>query len=84
MMFSVVYSTNEVYISAIALPVELINFAGKETKQGNQLEWETTSEINNRGFEVFHSKDGVKWTKLEFIQGHGTSLITQHYIFLDK
>lgn len=34
------------------LPIRLVSFTGKSTEKGNQLNWETSSEINSSHFEV--------------------------------
>lgn len=39
------------------LPVELLSFNGEVKKQFNLLKWETTSEINNRGFFIERADD---------------------------
>ena len=41
-----------------ALPVSLINLNGETVGNNDQLNWTTTEEINNAGFEVQHSADG--------------------------
>ena len=65
------------------IPVELIVFTGKATKAGNQLLWQTASEINNKGFNVERSEDAKSWETLGFVAGNGTTLETQNYTFLD-
>jgi hypothetical protein len=47
-----------------ALPVELSRFEGNTKATFNELTWQTTSEINNNGFEIERSKDGVRFEKL--------------------
>ena len=66
--------------SGVILPVELTQFAGFLTdEQAVQLIWETTTEINNRGFEVEHSLDGRDWKPLTFVEGQGTSYDVHEY-----
>src|SRR5699024_10629487 len=43
----------------ITLPIELLSFKGKLTKENkNTLEWVTASEINNAFFTIENSRDG--------------------------
>ncbi len=57
------------------LPVQLINFEGKQTSKAINLHWETTEESNTKGFDLEHSLDGVNFTFLSFLvsttNGHG-------------
>jgi len=41
----------------------------------------TASEINNEGFEVQISQNGIDWKKLGFVEGNGTSLDEHQYEF---
>lgn len=71
-------------VSSAVVPVELLSFTGKITERGNLLNWETASEINNKGFHVQRSiDDGFTWETLGFKEGKGTTLETQTYNFLD-
>lgn len=65
------------------LPVSLISFEAKRQGYGAALNWQTSSEINNEGFEVQRSKDGVSWTKIGFVNGHGNSEIIRDYNYGD-
>ena len=68
---------------ASGLPVTLINFEGAAQPEGNQLSWQTASEINNEGFEIQRSRNGSSWEKLTFIQGMGTSFTGKTYAYID-
>ncbi|MBK8880357.1 MAG: hypothetical protein IPN74_18135 [Haliscomenobacter sp.] len=68
----------------VALPVELMSFIGAWTEGGVRLEWETGSEINNEGFEVQRSSDGIEFTALEFVPGAGSTEVARQYGFLDE
>lgn len=52
----------------IPLPVQLINFSGKQFASDNLLTWNTASEINNAGFNLQYSKDGIHFTDLQFVE----------------
>jgi hypothetical protein len=67
-----------------ALPVELSRFEGNTKGTFNELTWQTASEINNKGFEIERSKDGVRFEKIGFVEGNGTSRTIQNYTFDDK
>ena len=76
-----------------ALPVELAGFEAVADGQTALLSWATASETNNAGFEVQHrapagapasasnGEAGAAWQVLGFVEGHGTTLETQHYQF---
>ncbi len=65
------------------LPVTLIRFTGERIEYGNQLNWTTSSEINNQGFQVERSIDGKIFTKIGFVKGNGTTNTKQTYQFID-
>ncbi|NJN77002.1 MAG: hypothetical protein HC803_00630 [Saprospiraceae bacterium] len=46
-----------------ALPVELASFQGQAVDKGNLLTWRTISEIQNRGFDVERSTNGIDFQK---------------------
>ncbi|MEM1328080.1 MAG: T9SS type A sorting domain-containing protein [Bacteroidota bacterium] len=66
------------------LPVELLYFRGEMIKNQAVLSWETTSEINNEGFYLERSLDGVLFTAIDFIKGAGNSLVNQKYTYTDQ
>jgi len=66
------------------LPVELLSFEAIADGGLIQLEWTTASELNNEGFEVYHSVDGVDWSVLDFVQGHGDSENLISYVYDHK
>ena len=66
------------------LPVELVSFTGKAIDKGNQLNWETANEFNNKGFDVQKSNNGKDFENIGFIEGNGTSTTTHNYELLDE
>jgi len=66
------------------LPVDLVSFTAKRITNNVQLDWQTASEENNKGFEIEHSIDGRGWTKLNFVDGRGTSNTKNDYQFIDR
>jgi hypothetical protein len=67
------------------LPVELINL--QATPVNNQyinVEWATSVEVDNQGFELQRSADGVNFEALAWIDGAGNSLSEQYYTYDDR
>lgn len=58
----------------LALPVELLNFEAKEVENRKvNLEWQTSSEVNNDYFEVHRSIDLESWELVTTVDGAGNS-----------
>ena len=67
------------------LPVELMNLqAVLLDNKTTQLTWQTASEVNNEGFDIERSKDGQHWEIIGFVDGHGTTQVTQRYTIIDE
>ncbi|NIJ53242.1 T9SS type A sorting domain-containing protein [Dyadobacter arcticus] len=66
------------------LPVTLISFSGKNIPEGNLLEWQTSSELNNAGFSVESSLNAKKFAEIAFIEGNGTVNTTKNYSFTES
>ncbi|MGZ5302537.1 MAG: T9SS type A sorting domain-containing protein [Bacteroidia bacterium] len=74
-------STSPVY-PITALPVEFISFTA--TKQSNEmamLNFATAWEINNAGFEVERSTNGISWNNIGFVAGNGNATEINNYAF---
>ncbi|MCF0069654.1 T9SS type A sorting domain-containing protein [Dyadobacter sp. CY261] len=67
-----------------ALPVNLISFSGKASSEGNLLLWSTAEEVNNEGFEVERSTNGVRFEKIGSVTGKGMTSARVDYQFVDK
>ncbi|MFN4084243.1 MAG: T9SS type A sorting domain-containing protein [Bacteroidia bacterium] len=65
------------------LPVSLTYFKGKAIDNNVILNWQTASEINNAGFFVERSLDGLNFYEIGFINGKGTTNQTTNYNFTD-
>lgn len=67
------------------LPVTLLGLSA--TPQDNSkviVKWSTSSEINNKGFEVQRSLDGRNnWQTIAFVQGAGDSYTVRNYSYTD-
>ena len=77
-------NTLRVTVTAVALPVEMVRFNGKQMEQNVLLDWETASEKNNSGFFIERSADGRNWNEIGFVGGNGTSNVPHTYTFIDK
>lgn len=66
------------------VPVELSFFNVQHNSFEIVIDWQTASEINNKGFEISRSTDGKLYTLLEFINGQGSSTEKSNYLFIDK
>lgn len=65
------------------LPVTLLNLSATPVTRKVTLKWTTSSEINNRGFDVQRSDNGVNWASVGFVAGAGNSNFTISYNFTD-
>jgi hypothetical protein len=70
--------------SMIILPIELVSFTGQVTADGNLIEWETSSELNNDYFEVERSDDGEHFLPISTVSGHNNSIESHTYQFIDR
>jgi len=72
------------------LPVTLTSFTANAIKRDAVLEWKTSMEINNKGFEVERSKKDestgsfTPWEKIGFTDGKINSNTETSYSFTDK
>jgi hypothetical protein len=65
------------------LPVTLVRFTAKKQDNGVKLDWQTSEEINNQGFEIERRLDRGMWEKIGFVDGSGTTRENNAYAFLD-
>lgn len=68
------------------IPVELVALRATATEEGALLTWQTASETNNAGFDVERRTDveeDTSWTKVQFVDGQGTTSRPQTYRFED-
>ena len=71
--------------SGLALPVTLLYLTA--TPKDNsyiELDWATASEINNKGFEIERSTDGVSYQHIGWVDGHGNSNAHITYTLNDR
>lgn len=69
-----------------AMPVEMMAFTSSVNKDNVILNWQTATEENNRGFEIYRSiKDSkTEWFKIGFVNGNGTKHTPTNYTFTDS
>lgn len=71
----------------IVLPDEQLLFSGYKDGNRNQLKWTTNNEINNKGFEVQRSADGINYSSIGFVNSianGGNSTSALQYTFTDN
>src|SRR5205085_1269421 len=64
------------------LPVSLMNLSATPALNKVTVRWTTSSEMNNRGFDVERSDDGVNWAMIGFVQGAENSNSMKSYSYL--
>ena len=69
---------------ATILPVTLIDFTAIANKKTILLSWSTALEINNKGFALERSTDGINFKQIGYVFGKGTTSLTQDYNFTDN
>jgi len=67
-----------------ALPVELTSFNAAIRNGLVDLKWETATEVNNYGFEVERKSTNADWSKIGFVEGHGSTNSPKYYSYSDK
>lgn len=77
-------TVNSSVCNSNALPVTLTNLSATPKDNSIILQWGTSSEINNLGFEVQRSKDGAAWSMLGFVNGAGNSTAAIKYSYTDE
>jgi hypothetical protein len=65
------------------VPVELTSFTISVSNENITLNWTTSTETNNRGFEV-EKLFGSDWTVIDFVEGNGTTTEPKSYSFRDE
>ena len=69
----------------VPLPVELTSFVSFVNRNDVSLNWTTSSEINNAGFDI-ERKSSVSndWQKVGNVSGHGTISTPSEYTFTER
>jgi hypothetical protein len=66
------------------LPVELASFVSSVNGRNVELNWATTSETNNSGFDIERSSVSGSWTKVANVAGNGTTTSANSYSYTDR
>jgi hypothetical protein len=67
------------------VPVELSSFTANVINNKVHLEWSTSTETNNLGFDIEHSYDNNQFVRLDFVSGSGTTTENKSYSYtVDK
>ncbi|MBK8552936.1 MAG: T9SS type A sorting domain-containing protein [Ignavibacteria bacterium] len=67
-----------------AQPVELASFVASTNANSVTLNWATTTETNNAGFDIERSSVNGSWTKIANVAGNGTTTSPQSYSYTDR
>lgn len=73
------------FVCNTILPIELSYFNLFKLKYNNvKINWETKTELNNDFFTIERAVDDLKWEKIAFIKGSGSSNQANFYQYIDK
>ncbi|OFX58128.1 MAG: hypothetical protein A2046_10365, partial [Bacteroidetes bacterium GWA2_30_7] len=78
---SEIQTISETKSKIITLPVELTDLKGKLENNNVIISWFTLSEISNSGFYIHQSTDGINYSEIGFVNGHGTVNDINYYSF---
>ncbi len=70
--------------TASTLPISFKSLTAKPLQNGVIVSWKTTSELNNKYFDLQRSTDGLTWEVIAKIDGSGTTNKEINYSFLDR
>jgi hypothetical protein len=73
--------------TCVPLPVSFMSFNGLKEAEVHLLKWQTTTEINNTGFELQRSADGISFEKIAFVASkanRGNSNVKLDYLYRDN
>lgn len=83
------YACNEGYtpipssILLTPLPVKIKTFTADLNINLPLISFTTASEINNAGFDIERSSNGIDFEKIGWVDGHGSTTEEKHYTFVD-
>jgi hypothetical protein len=76
--------TSSNWVSASALPVNLVSFTGSNREGANLLQWSTASEQNSSRFEVQRSENGNDFNTIATVAASGNSDKLVSYQYEDR
>lgn len=71
-------------VDVSVLPVKYLSFIATKKTDYVQLNWSTSTEINNKWFEIERSTDLTNFEKIGMVNGAGNSNTVKNYLFNDK
>lgn len=80
------WAPNKIVTVSNIIPVELMSFTAQVISNRVKLNWATSTEINNSGFEVYRKSmfEQFDWKKIDFVNGSGSSTEVKNYSFEDQ
>jgi hypothetical protein len=82
--FNPVGSGTPMILASCALPVTMGTLTGtRADKNTDQLNWSTYQEINNQGFSIQRSPDGLGFSNIGFVAGFASSNTQKNYLYKD-
>lgn len=78
-----IYMDNIYFYRPGVLPVKLTSFTAAAKANIVGLNWETATEVNNRGFGVERSSDGRTWSELTFVNASPSNVNGAKYSAVD-
>jgi hypothetical protein len=80
---TVFYYDNLYFFNSSPLPITLSNFTATKNKNIVNLQWNTLTELNNKGFEIEKSTDGLNYSSIGFVNGSNNSSSKINYTAVD-
>ena len=78
------YHTWSLINPSSALPITLVSlYAVNVENKFIDIVWQTSTEINNSGFVIERSQNGIQFDSIGWVEGHNNSVITNDYQFSD-
>jgi hypothetical protein len=82
--FAVTIDSSEISVYNLSIiPVELTSFSANINSGFVVLNWRTSTETNNYGFQVERGTDQVIFDKIAFVLGSGTTTEIKNYNYID-
>jgi hypothetical protein len=84
------YNNDNIYWDNLVLeyvvPVELTFFSAIVKNENVELNWSTSTETNNQGFEILRSNQSknIEWQQIGYVAGFGTTTEPKSYSFIDS
>jgi hypothetical protein len=75
------FSDFAIAFGTVPLPVTLSYFTAQPQQQKVAIQWATATEINNKGFYIQHSVNGIQFSNIGFVAGKGNSTNANNYSY---